>query len=118
MKELFTRDNCRILGWYPDGCGVVEIVEGVELSGNWCVAYSGQEHWLQHEMFPANREQVLSNALADVSRKMAALPGGVGVKVAKFCSDGTFDVGIVRPQDFVAGRALDQDFWLVPKQIG
>lgn len=45
-------------------------------------------------------------ALADASAKMSALEGE-GVRVAKCKPDGTADVKLVSPEDFIAGRALD-----------
>ena len=46
-------------------------------------------------------------ALQDATAKMADLPDGPGVKVAKCNPDGTASVRTVSPEDFIAGKALD-----------
>lgn len=51
--------------------------------------------------------QALQRSLQQASEKMAQLPADARIKVAKCNPDGTADVKVVSPQDFVDGKALD-----------
>jgi len=66
-----------------------------------------EEKWGEAKKEGADPAISMKNALADASRKMDELPDDGRIKVASCQPDGTAKIGLVTPQEFVDGKALD-----------